>query len=146
MESPRSGQVRAESFQDVLLSRVQALRCEQMHNMHQLRRYTDLDTFNKIVHQEIERLETSCGSLFSFVELASAHMHAVRHVQQDSGDAEGADAAAPSSCSHDAPPPVVRRTKRKSYILAESLARTANERAQSAFNQHLQATSLHDMD
>ena len=90
MESPRSGQVRAESFQDVLLSRVQALRREQMHNMHQLRRYTDLDTFNKIVHQEIERLETSCGSLFSFVELASAHMHAVHHVQQDSGDAEGA--------------------------------------------------------
>ena len=65
MESPRSGQVRAESFQDVLLSRVQALRREQMHNMHQLRRYTDHDTFNKIVHQEIERLETSCGSLLA---------------------------------------------------------------------------------
>ena len=107
---------------------------------------TTCTTFNKMLHQEIERLETSCGSLFSFVELASAHMHAVRHVQQDSGDAGGADAAAPSSCSHDAPPPAVRRTKRKSYTLAESLARTAKERARSAFNQHLQANSLHDMD
>ena len=146
MESPRSGQVRAENFQDVLLSRVQALHREQMHNMHQLRRYTDHDTFNKIAQQEIERLETSCGSLYSFVELASAHMHAVRHIQQDPGDAGGAAASAPSSSSQDAPPPAVRRTKRKSYILAESLARTANERAQSAFNQHLRATNLHDVD
>ena len=146
MESPRSGQVRAESFQDVLLSRVQALHREQMHNMHQLRRYTDHDTFNKIVHQEIERLETSCGSLFSFVELASAHMHAVRHTQPGSSNVGGAEASAPNSSSQDVPPPTIRRTKRKSYILAESLATMANERAQSAYNSHQQAASLHEMD
>ena len=146
MESPRSGQIPAESFQDVLLSRVQALHREQMHNMHQLRRYTDHDTFNKIVHQEIDRLETSCGSLFSFVELASAHMHAVRHTQPGSGSVGGAEASAPNSRSQEVPPPAVRRTKRKSYILAESLAALANEHAQSAYNSHQQAASLQEMD
>ena len=109
-------------------------------------RCTDEDTFNKIAQREIEHLEFSCSSLYSLVELASANMHAVRHTRPDPGDAGGAAASAPGSSSKDAPPPAIRRTKRKSYILAESLATTANERAQSAFNQHLQATSLQDMD
>ena len=146
MESPRSGQTRAENFQDVLLSRVHSLHREQMHNLHQVRRCTDQDTFNKIAQREIEHLEFSCGSLYSLVELASADMRVVHHAQPDSGVAGGAAASALSSGSQDAPPPAIRRTKRKSYILAESLAKTANERAQSAFNQHLQATSLHEMD
>ena len=146
MESPRSGQNRAENFQEVLLARVHALHREQMHNLHQVRRHTDLDTFNKIAQREIEHLEFSCGSLYSLVELASASVHAVRHTQPNPGEAGGAAASAPSSSSHDAPPPAIQRTKRKSFILAESLATTANERAQSAYNQHRQASSLHEMD
>ena len=146
MESPRAGAVRAEKFQDLLLSRVHALQRDQMHNLHQVRRYTDQDTFNKIIQREIEQLEFSCGSLHSFVELVSANMHAVRHTQPGSGQVGGAEASAPSSSSQDVPPPTIRRTKRKSYILAESLAATANEPAQSAYNQHRQAASLHEMD
>ena len=130
----------------MLLSRVQALQREQMHNLHQVRRYTDNDAFNKIIQREIEQLEFSRGSLYSLVELASANMHAVRRTQPGPEYVGGAGASAPSSSSHDVHPPTIRRTKRKSYILAESLAATANERAQSAYNQHQQAASLHEMD
>ena len=120
----------------MLLSRVQALQRDQMHNLRQVRRYTDQDTFNKIIQREIDQLEFSCGSLHSFVELASANMHAVRHTQPGSGNVS----------FQDVPPPTIHRTKRKSYILAESLAAMANERAQSAYNLHQQAASLHEMD
>ena len=54
MESPRAGANRAENFQDVLLSRVHSLHRDHMHNLHQVRRYTDHDTFNKIIQREIE--------------------------------------------------------------------------------------------
>ena len=117
-----------------------------MYNLHQVRRYTDQDTFNKIIQREIDQLEFSCGSLHSFVELACANMRAVRHTQPGSGSAGGAEATAPNSNLHEVPPPAVRRTKRKSHILAESLATVANERAQSAYNAQQQAADLHGMD
>ena len=146
MDSPRSEAVRAECFQEVLLSRVQALQRDQMYNLHQVRRYTDQDTFNKIIQREIDQLEFSCGSLHNFVELACANMHAVRHAQPGSGSERGAEASALNSRLQEVPPPAVRRTKRKSYILAESLAASANEHAQSAYNSHQQAASLQEMD
>ena len=117
-----------------------------MYNLHQVRRYTDQDTFNKIIQREIDQLEFSCGSLHNFVELACANMHAVRHTQPGSGSARGAEALAPNLRLQEVPPPAVRRTKRKSYILAESLAALANEHAQSAYNSHQQAASLQEMD
>ena len=76
-----------------------------MYNLRQVRRYTDQDTFNKIIQREIDQLEFSCGSLHNFVELACANMHAVRHTQPGSGSARGAEASAPNSRLQEVPRP-----------------------------------------
>ena len=155
MESPRSGRLRTESFQDVLIPRVLSLHRMHLQGIRQARMCVDTDMFARLVQREIENLEYSCGCVQNLVDLAKSAMLSAQHAQHGPGNAEGAESAAPSSSSADTPlPPATPRVKRKSLMLAEELAKTANDRAQEVYDRRQQVShksastsnNLHEMD